>query len=1048
MKKKEPTHKKNLKIWIQQLVVVLSFAIMTATGTLYIASDIENRSGNYYDLIFQATEVRIRNNLIGAEASIASAALSISEMLDEGANRETIENAVITRKNWLAENYNAIFHDNSGVYGYIGGQYIDGAGWKPSSDYDPTTRPWYVGAAASRGAYYYCDPYVDRMTGRVVVTLSREFFGSDGESMGVLAIDVRDEFLESLTEAIALNLNGHGSAVLMSGDFEVIAANDKNFTGRNLLVTPEFEKIIRNFNTGNRVIRDLRIRNYDKSKAVVNAEKLSNGWYLLIITPESWYYQSVRNGAGVLFAAALALAFIASYILRRIEANGETHEIDNISKTSFLARISHEIRTPMNTIIGMSELILRKTNNDEIHSQAANIKTACTNLLSIINDILDYSKMGTGEFKLSVEEYSFAALINDISGIIYVQVMDTPLTFTVNVDANIPPSLIGDEVHVRQVILHLLNNAVKYTKNGFVSLDVTADVFEEEQIAYLRFEIKDSGIGIAPENIGKLFNDFTRLDDNSTTRGTGLGLSITKNICDAMNAEISIQSEIGKGSEFTVVIPQRYLKYSKLTKVPDKEINSLVYVENHYYASSLANSLKSLGTEVKSVVTYSQYYEEVRKDDYNVVFVSATHFESANDVIGRLRLSNHLVAVTDQKNYVRKEGIQTLVMPSNIIEIASILNKDMTEEDEDDDFTASFIAPSVKVLVVDDINTNLLVAEGLMEPYEMQIDTCLSGAEAISLTRHNRYDIIFMDHMMPEMDGIEATKRIRSLEDGSGYFAHVPVVALTANAMAGMKARFIQNDLDDFLAKPIEFEKLDAVLSAWIPAEKKQPYVRKENFDEFEEDDDYALDAAASAEPTLHIDGVNVKKGIAMTGGTMKTYIKTLSVYYEDAKQKLTQINEELAEENAAMYATYVHALKSASGSIGAAELSKLAALLEDAAKSKDMAFIHKNNSRFLAMLETLVSDIRVNVISKLDKVEKSDGDDDIPFLIETLKTLKTAVDDMDMGTIDKLLAELEAKTWDSSIGEVLEEISNNILLFEYDEVTAAIENLISEYSK
>ena len=389
---------------------------------------------------------------------------------------------------------------------------------------------------------------------------------------------------------------------------------------------------------------------------------------------------------------SVVLVFMSG-LLGLIEANKA-----NKAKTKFLAKMSHEIRTPMNAIVGMAELALRENMTSIVKEYIITVKQAGKNLLSIINDILDFSKIESGKLEIVPSYYLFSSLINDVVSIIKMKIADSGLHFDINIDNNIPNSLFGDETRIRQVLLNVLNNAVKYTKKGFISLSASGEI--KEGTVLLTMEVADSGIGIKPKDLKGLFDEFVQVDKGF--EGTGLGLAITKNLLTAMGGDISVKSEYGKGSTFTVKLPQK--------------------------------------------ISSDELFDSIKNDN----------------------------------------------------------------------LTIKFNAPNAKVLVVDDTDANLKVVKGLMQPYKMQVDLCTSGAEAIEMVKANSYDILFMDHMMPEMDGVEATKLIRETH------TNLPIIALTANAVSGVREMFLANGFNDFLSKPIDTVELNVILEKWLPREKQE----------------------------------------------------------------------------------------------------------------------------------------------------------------------------------------------------------------------------------
>jgi len=762
------------------------------------------------------------------------------------------------------------------------------------------------------------------------------------------------------------------------------------------------------------------------------------GWYSVALMPDSISdYKTNMTGLFIAVMVIIAIIFVIFNIfilglLNPLHKTMEDLKAASNAKSEFLAKMSHEIRTPMNAIIGMAELALRENMNDSVHEHVVTIKQASTNLLSIINDILDFSKIESGKLEIIPGNYQFSSLMHDVISIIKMKVVDSNLQFVTNIDCNIPNSLFGDETRVRQVLLNILSNAVKYTKKGFVSFSISGEKTEDK--VFLTIDVTDSGKGIKPEDLKKLFGEFVQVDmaANRGIEGTGLGLAITKNLIKMMDGDINVQSEYRRGSIFTITLPQKIQSQEPLAVVENPgEKSVLVYEHNEIYADSIVCTVDNLGVHCERAESDDMLKAKLKSNKYTYLFVSYSQLEQAKSIIQELSPKTQIIVLTEFGNAVTDRSLSVLPMPVHSISVANVLNgvADNFSYNTSESIVARFIAPKARILIVDDINTNLKVAEGLMLPYKMHIDLRLSGAEAIEALKANRYDLVFMDHMMPEMDGIEATKLIREMGKEDPHYTELPIIALTANAISGTREMFLSNGFNDFLSKPIDMVKLNGILAKWLPKEKQEKLELK------------ATDANASDFETtkMKIADIDIKKGIAMSGGTLKGYMQTLAVFHKDGLQKIDEIKDSLKAGNYPLYATYVHALKSALANIGANELSEDAKALEFAGKGKDIAFIKANNAQFLVGLKVLLDNLG-NTLSLNDGYESSV---DFELLKSELSRLKEALELLDSAEIDIMVNSLQEFSQAEGVGPGVESILQSVLIGGYDEAISKIDTLL-----
>jgi len=738
----------------------------------------------------------------------------------------------------------------------------------------------------------------------------------------------------------------------------------------------------------------------------------------------------------------IANALIRDEMTTEIVAAREMAEQSNRTKSEFLAKMSHEIRTPMNAILGMIELALREDMSDIVREHATMVKQAGVNLLSIINDILDISKIESGNVQVVPTGYLLSSLINDVVSIIRMRSVDSRLRFVVRLDSNLPNALIGDETRIRQILTNILGNAVKYTNKGFVSFTITGK-WENDKAIDLIMEIKDSGRGIRKKDLKYIFNNYYQpdLESSKASDGVGLGLAISHYLIKAMDGEIDVDSEYGKGSTFTVTLPQKIYDAEKLATVSDpKNKRTLIFERRGINADSVIYTLVNLGVDYKLAINDKQFHNMIESETFDYIFISNALFEATRDAVMKLSDKTQIVLLTEFGESAPVGNWSVLSMPVHAISAANILNgvSDNFSYSSGEAFSVRFTAPEARVLVVDDINTNLKVVNGLLKPYMMEIDLCNSGYEAIEAVKEKRYDIVFMDHRMPEMDGVEATKRIRALADKKPFYHDLPIIALTANAVVGMKEMFLSNGFDDFLSKPIDTVRLNTLLEKWVPKEKQHGSVNNKKYDD-----------QASSPVNIKIAGVNTNKGVKLSGGVVEYYYEILATFYEDWLERRKEIKNCLDDGNIPMYTSNVHALKGAAATIGADNLSEAANALEVAGIHNDLVYIKENNDNALLMLKELLEGIDTAISSKEtddaeDDKDEADKDAEAKTLIEELKELKSALEVYDFEEINKAVDELSVSARTDNDKKLVKKISRHVMLVEYEEISALIDSYIS----
>lgn len=618
-----------------------------------------------------------------------------------------------------------------------------------------------------------------------------------------------------------------------------------------------------------------------------------------------------RNKDGTLHHVLWAVEDVSSERAERelLRSEAEKNAAANQAKSAFLANMSHEIRTPINAVLGMDEMILRESEDQSILEYAANIKNAGASLLEIVNEILDFSKIEAGKMEILPENYDISSLVVDLVNMISERAKKKELDFIIKTDPTLPKTLYGDSVRIKQCVLNLLTNAVKYTKEGSVTFTVSFEkISGSTDKIKLSLSVKDTGIGIKDEDMEKLYSPFERIEEdrNKTIEGTGLGMSIVTRLLSMMGTKLEVKSVYGKGSEFSFSVEQNVVDWTSVGDINE--------------------------TYKKNAIQMAGYKEKLH-------------------------------------------------------------------------------APKAHLLFVDDTEMNLEVIKGLLKKTGIKIDTALSGKETLNLVKENTYDILFIDHRMPGMDGIETLHAMKALPDN--LCKDKPCIALTANALSGVKQMYLNEGFTDYLSKPVNPEKLEELIRKYLP----EDYIEDNDSEETEENE-AGEDENEFLEKLKSIEEIDL--AAALKNCVSEELLeKSVKKYHDDVKEKADELQNLYEAGDWKLYCTKVHGLKTTSRIIGALSLSAQAEHLEHCADSGDIDEIHKKHKPFLD--EYMALKEKLSPLIEEDSAEKSEISE--AEFLEKLDKIGELVRDFDIDGLDSVIQELSQNAIPEQYAEKFEKI-------------------------
>lgn len=638
---------------------------------------------------------------------------------------------------------------------------------------------------------------------------------------------------------------------------------------------------------------------------------------------------------GYMLGSCLLHTFVVSNEIDELmQRQSELAIAANKAKSSFLSNMSHEIRTPINSILGMNEMVLRESDEQNILTYAENIRTAGNTLLGLVNDILDFSKIEAGKMEIIPVDYDLSSVINDLVNMVQTRADDKGLALNLHFNHDIPKLLHGDEIRLKQIITNLLTNAVKYTETGSVTFSIDYEkIPDSEDHVLLCVAVSDTGIGIRQEDMEKLFSEFDRIEEkrNRNIEGTGLGITITKRLLDMMDSSLDVKSVYGEGSVFSFSVKQRVISWDKLGD-----------------------------------------YEE-----------------------------SYRISVSKRKKY-----------------------------------KAKFAAPDASILMVDDNPMNLLVFKSLLKWTKIHIDMSESSDEGLILSGEKKYDIIFLDHMMPGKDGIETLHELRAQADNPNH--GTPTICVTANAISGAREQYIEAGFDDYLTKPIDSSKLEEMIMTYLPEDKIKDIDEIEVSEEAEEQE-----IPENLQPLKGQDWIDISLGI-QNSGDLEAFMTLLKLFYESIDRKAEEIEEFYKTADWKEYTIRVHSLKSSARIIGASAFGEEAQLLENAGKSQDQEYIRAEHGDFIAEYLNFKAPL-AEIFEKEEEAPVGEMPEADRKTIENIyERIRSAAEEMDIDEMEIAFSEMRQYRLPESETDRWNQIIEAANQYDYDQISTILSDLQS----
>ncbi|MBQ7680158.1 MAG: response regulator [Butyrivibrio sp.] len=769
--------------------------------------------------------------------------------------------------------------------------------------------------------------------------------------------------------------------------------------------------------------------------------------------------------AVVFLAGWLSSIYLSRSATERQQYDRRIKELEDTNRRTedFLTNVSHELRTPINVVTGITSLLVNKVHEVELRGDVLAVQRAGYRLFEQIGDILDYTEIDTGRISVIEEPYMLSSIIGDLVSDYHQLQHEEDKELIFDVDPMLPAVLLGDGLKIKKILRHLIGNAEKFTKKGGVIVHIYG--LPKPYGINMCIEVEDTGIGMNMADVARIKERFYQANSGRARRagGLGLGLSIVYGLVTQMNGFLQIDSEPDLGTKVRLSIPQQVQDLTPCVTLENRrELCIACYLRTEkyqvpavreFYNTTITNMVQGLDVRLHRVSDPEDLKQLATTYHLTHIFTAAQEYEADPDFFEALADQSEVIVAADPGfSLIRGSRARILMKPLNCFFIGSMLAGG----------TGGFelsrlrmICPDVRVLVVDDESMNLVVAQGVFRNYGMTVRTAGGGPEAIRMCMEESFDIVFLDHMMPEMDGVECMKRLRSQEGEIGR--KLTIVALTANAVSGAREMFLREGFDEFVAKPMERSELERVLRKVLPKSqlrfipKEQEWAGEEGVPEEETVYTASTDATGQRNMTqlkqaLSEQGIDAAAGIMYGGGDEQFYVEVLTKFAGDATEKLRQLEQHLQAGELHEYQIRAHALKSTAKMIGASELSDLARKLEEAAKRGDDAYVRMRGEALSEKYRATAMSIREILGTEVEDAVKEAPEIAVEELGEKLQELVSRLDTFEADAAERILTELSGYSYSGkAMSEHLANARQMVDDFDLGGAAAEIRSLMEE---